>query len=281
MTSLFALLDDILAVLDDVAALTKVAAKKSAGMMTDELALNSRQVAGFAAERELPVVWAVAKGSLKNKAILAPAALALTAVAPWAITALLVCGGLYLCYEGFEALAHKLRPHAEDEKHRGEAARAAADPAVDLVAFEKEKIAGAIRTDFVLSAEVIIISLASAAAQPLVVRAGVVAGVGLIMTVVIYGLVAGIVKLDDAGLRLMRSARTEAFGRFLVRAAPVLMRGLSVLGTAAMFLVGGGILSHAIFHAEHGSHVDGLIGVVAGAAVWAALNGARRLRKRA
>ena len=248
-SSLLALLDDIASILDDVSLMTKVAAKKTAGVLGDDLALNAQQVAGVRAERELPVVWAVAVGSLKNKAILVPAALAISAFAPWAITPLLMVGGAYLCFEGFEKIAHKyLHP---DDSHKAELAQALRDPQVDLVALEKDKIKGAIRTDFILSAEIIVIALGTVAAATFAEQVAVVVGIALIMTVGVYGLVAGIVKLDDAGFylaarkgagALMNGVR--AFGRMLVSAAPKLMKFLSVVGTLAMFMVGGGILTH-------------------------------------
>ena len=261
-TSLLALLDDIATVLDDVALMTKVAAKKTAGVLGDDLALNAQQVAGVRAERELPVVWAVTKGSFRNKLILVPAALAISALAPWAIQPLLMIGGAYLCYEGFEKVAHRFlhRPE-EDEARRGELVQALADPAVDLVAFEKEKIRGAIRTDFILSAEIIVISLGTVAQAAFGKQVAVVAGIAILMTVGVYGLVAGIVKLDDGGLHL--AGRTgegpwpsfqRAAGRAILAAAPGLMKTLSVVGTAAMFLVGGGILAHGIPGAEGWIH---------------------------
>jgi hypothetical protein len=253
-SSLLALLDDIAAVLDDVATLTKVATRKTAGVLGDDLALNAEQVSGVRADRELPVVWAVAKGSAVNKLILVPAALAISALAPWAVTPLLMAGGLFLCYEGFEKVAHKLL-HGKDEEAARHAALAAAvaNPAVDLVALEKQKIRGAIRTDFVLSAEIIVITLGVVAAAPIATRVAVLAGIAALMTVGVYGLVAGIVKLDDAGLYLSRRPGEGAFARFqrgfgvrILGFAPWLMRGLSIAGTAAMFLVGGGILTHGI-----------------------------------
>ena len=269
-SSLLALLDDIASILDDVSLMTKVAAKKTAGVLGDDLALNAQQVAGVRAERELPVVWAVAVGSLKNKAILVPAALAISAFAPWAITPLLMVGGAYLCFEGFEKIAHKyLHP---DDSHKAELAQALRDPQVDLVALEKDKIKGAIRTDFILSAEIIVIALGTVAAATFAEQVAVVVGIAIIMTVGVYGLVAGIVKLDDAGFYL--SARqgagalmqgVRAFGRMLVSAAPKLMKFLSVVGTLAMFMVGGGILTHgwpwarAMLH-----HAEEAVGGVAG-----------------
>ena len=251
-SSLLALLDDIATVLDDVAAMTKVAAKKTAGVLGDDLALNAEQVSGVKPDRELPVVWTVAKGSAVNKVILVPAALAISALAPWAVTPLLMIGGAFLCYEGFEKLAHKfLHDKAEDDAHHVELVKAVADPAVDLVAFEKTKIKGAIRTDFILSAEIIAITLGTVAAAPFVTQVAVLSGIAIIMTVGVYGLVAGIVKLDDAGLHLSKAsgeggagALQRGLGRGILRAAPYMMKTLSIAGTAAMFMVGGGILVH-------------------------------------
>lgn len=258
-SSLLALIDDIATVMDDISVMTKVAAKKTAGVLGDDLALNAEQVAGVRAERELPVVWAVAKGSLVNKAILVPAALAISAVAPWAILPLLMLGGTYLCFEGFEKLAHKfLHSKAEDQGHHAELTHAILDPTADLVAFEREKIKGAVRTDFVLSAEIIVITLGIVASAPFLNQVTVLAGIALVMTVGVYGLVAGIVKLDDAGLYLSRKTGEGAWtglvrglGRGLLTAAPKLMKVLSVVGTAAMFLVGGGIITHGIPAAHH------------------------------
>ena len=271
-TSLLALLDDITTVLDDVSILAKVAAKKTSGVLGDDLALNAHQVAGVQAERELPVVWAVAKGSFKNKAVLVPAALALSALTPWAVTPLLMIGGLYLCYEGFEKIAHRFLHTPEEDKKEHEAlVKALADPEVDLVAFERDKIAGAVRTDFILSGEIIVITLGAASAASFVVKAGVLTAVAVLMTVFVYGFVAAIVKLDDVGLHLSRRKETAAAGRLLLLAAPVLMKTLSVVGTAAMFLVGGGILAHALpFHAPHPvlqAMLEGVVGVLAGALV--------------
>lgn len=266
--SLLALLDDIATVLDDVAVMTKVAAKKTAGVLGDDLALNAQQVAGVRAERELPVVWAVALGSLKNKLILVPAALAVSAFAPWAVTPLLMMGGLYLCFEGVEKLAHTWL-HGADEDAARQAAEVAAvaDEAVDLVAFEAAKIKGAIRTDFVLSAEIIVIALGTVADQPLPTQLAVLAGIGLLMTVGVYGLVAAIVKMDDLGQYLLETGRRAglAVGRLLLLAAPKLMKGLAVVGTAAMFLVGGGILVHGIGPLQHAiDHLAGQAGAVGG-----------------
>ena len=241
--------------LDDVALLTKLATKKTAGVLGDDLALNAQQVSGVRADRELPVVWAVAKGSLVNKSILVPAALAISAFAAWAVTPLLMIGGLFLCYEGFEKIMHRLtRAHrAEDQAAHRRLAEALDDPAVDIVAFEKDRIKGAVRTDFILSAEIITIALGTVAQAPFATRVAVLVGIALIMTVGVYGLVAGIVKLDDAGLHLSQrpqgvtlGSAQRALGTLILRAAPYLMKFLSIAGTAAMFLVGGGILVHGI-----------------------------------
>ncbi|TWI61876.1 hypothetical protein IP91_04475 [Pseudoduganella lurida] len=255
-TSLLALIDDIASILDDVAAMSKVAAKKTAGVLGDDLALNAQQVSGVQADRELPVVWAVCVGSLKNKAILVPAALLISAFVPWAITPLLMLGGAYLCYEGFEKLAHKfLHSKEEDAAHHAELAAAVANPQVDLPAMEKEKIKGAVRTDFILSAEIIVIALGTVAEAPFAQQVAVLVGVAILMTVGVYGLVAGIVKLDDAGLYLTRrpgsGAGTRAVGRLLLAAAPKLMKLLAVLGTVAMFMVGGSIIVHGAPFLHH------------------------------
>ncbi|MGE6761072.1 DUF808 domain-containing protein [Corallococcus interemptor] len=253
-SSLIALIDDIATILDDVSILTKVAAKKTAGVLGDDLALNAQQVTGVNADRELPVVWAVAKGSLVNKAILVPAALAISALAPWLVTPLLMVGGAFLCFEGFEKLAHKfLHSKEEDEAHHAELRQALENPNVDRVALEKDKIKGAVRTDFILSAEIIAITLGTVAAVDFATRVTVMVGIALIMTVGVYGLVAGIVKLDDAGLYLSRkgSGFARGLGAGILRAAPWLMKFLSVAGTAAMFLVGGGILVHGVSSLHH------------------------------
>ena len=297
-SSLLALLDDIASILDDVAALTKVATGKTAGVLGDDLALNAQQVTGVAADRELPVVWAVAKGSLRNKAILVPAALLISALAPWAITPLMIIGGLFLCFEGAEKVTHKLLHASQaDASHREELARAVVDPTVDLVALEKDKIKGAIRTDFILSAEIIVITLGTVATAALATRVAVLVGIALLMTAGVYGLVAGIVKLDDGALVLSRSGSEAArgLGRAILAATPWLMKGLSVAGTAAMFLVGGGILMHGVPALHHlvdaalqafdgfartiGSLVlNGLAGFVAGLLVLAALTLIKRAR---
>jgi len=296
-SSLLALIDDIATLLDDVSVLTKVAAKKTAGVLGDDLALNAQQVTGVAAERELPVVWAVAKGSLLNKAILVPLALAISAFAPWAVVPLLMVGGAFLCFEGFEKIAHRFLHGAEDESHKAELARALADPQVDLVAFERDKIKGAIRTDFILSAEIIAITLGTVAEAELLTRLIVLAGIAVVMTIGVYGVVAGIVKLDDLGLYLARrrGAVAQACGRAILRAAPWLMKGLSVAGTAAMFLVGGGILVHGLAPLHHwfesfghaASGVAGslaamgfnaLVGLAAGALLLALTGALKRLK---
>jgi len=266
--SLLALLDDIATILDDVALLTKVAAQKTAGVLGDDLALNAEQVAGVRAERELPVVWAVGVGSLKNKAILVPAALAISALVPWAILPLLMIGGFYLCFEGVEKLAHKwLHSPQEDMQHHAEELAAVADEHVDLEVFEAGKIKGAIRTDFVLSAEIIVIALGTVAGQSFVVQVAVLVGIGLIMTVGVYGFVAAIVKMDDLGLHLLQkdNGAARTFGKGLLLAAPKLMQALTVIGTAAMFLVGGGILSHGIEPLHHGiEHLGEAVGLLGG-----------------
>ena len=269
--SLLALLDDISTVLDDVAVLSKVAAKKTAGVLGDDLALNAQQVAGVTADRELPVVWAVFKGSAINKLILVPAALAISAFIPWSVVPLLMLGGAFLCFEGFEKLAHKfLHSKEEDDAHHKELTAALVNPQVDLVAFEKDKIKGAVRTDFILSAEIVAITLGTVTNQPFLTQVAVLAGIAAVMTIGVYGFVAGIVKLDDMGLYLSRraSSLSQSIGRGVLAAAPYLMKALSVAGTAAMFLVGGGILvhgvpalHHAITHAVEGT--GGFVGAVA------------------
>ena len=300
--SLLALLDDIAGVLDDVATLTKVATRKTAGVLGDDLALNAQQVAGVRADRELPVVWAVTKGSLRNKLILVPAAIAISALAPWAVAPLLMAGGLYLVFEGVEKLAHRwLEAPAHAEAAHAAHVRAMSDPSIDAVAHEQRKIAGAVRTDFVLSAEIIVIALGTVAEAPMGTRVAVLASLALLMTVFVYGLVAAIVKLDDLGLHLTRRAGSgttdaalRATGRGILITAPWLMKGLSVLGTAAMFLVGGGILVHGappLHHAiEAVAHAVGPvwlqsivqlameagIGILAGAVVLGVVTLARR-----
>ena len=302
--SLFTLLDDIATILDDVAAMSKVAAKKTAGVLGDDLALNAQQVSGVKAERELPVVWAVAKGSMKNKAILVPAALAISVFIPVLIQPLLMIGGAFLCFEGFEKLAHKyLHSPEEDAASRAQHKAALAQPAVDLVALEKEKISGAVRTDFILSAEIIVISLGTVEGAPVSQQLAVLVAIAVAMTIGVYGLVAGIVKMDDAGLYLSQKAGglARAVGRGLLAAAPRLMKILAVVGTAAMFMVGGGIIAHAIEAVHHFSQgvaasvagvpavggvlaaiapvvVDALVGVIVGAAVLAVVMLVQKLR---
>jgi len=297
-SSLLVLIDDIATILDDVATMTGVAAKKTAGVLGDDLALNAQQVAGVKADRELPVVWAVARGSFVNKLILVPAALAVSAFAPWAITPLLMLGGAFLCYEGFEKLAHRLlHAKAEDDARHESLVKAVADPAVDMVAWEKDKVKGAVRTDFILSAEIIVIALGTVAGATFAQQVTVLATVAIAMTIGVYGLVAGIVKLDDAGLWLLSraNAAAKALGRGILAFAPWLMKALSVLGTAAMFLVGGGILAHGIPGAEGLIHAltnpagvvggmllallaDAVLGIAAGGAVLAAVTALSKLR---
>ncbi len=306
-SSLLALLDDISTMLDDVAILTKLAAKKTAGVLGDDLALNAQQVSGVRAERELAVVWAVARGSLVNKAILVPAALAIGYFARWAVIPLLMVGGAFLCFEGVEKLAHKfLHSAEEDQAHEAEITTALADESVDLVAFEKDKIKGAVRTDFILSAEIIAITLGAVAQSPFTTQVAVLVGIALLMTVGVYGVVAGIVKLDDLGLHLCarqgeggwpRLARRLGAG--ILKVAPYLMKFLSVAGTLAMFLVGGGIITHGIgpvHHAIEGwaeqagavpgvggllealtpSVLSAIVGVLVGAVVLVAVNAIKR-----
>jgi uncharacterized protein len=278
-SSLFLLIDDIAGVLDDVALLSKVAAKKTAGVLGDDLALNAQQVSGVKADRELPVVWAVARGSFINKAILVPAALAISAFIPWAVTPLLMVGGAFLCYEGFEKLAHRfLRSRAELASEHEALAKTRSDPTADVTVLEKDKIKGAVRTDFILSAEIIAITLGTVQNSPFITQLTVLTAIAVVMTVGVYGLVAGIVKLDDGGLYLSRRAGNGVWvglqrvvGRGILAAAPWMMKGLSIAGTAAMFLVGGGILTHGfppLHHAietinERALEVNGIVGGVA------------------
>ncbi|MEJ3595129.1 MULTISPECIES: DUF808 domain-containing protein [Pseudomonas] len=258
-SSLLMLLDDIAAVLDDVALMTKVAAKKTAGVLGDDLALNAQQVSGVRADRELPVVWAVAKGSFRNKAILVPAALAISAFAPWAVTPLLMVGGAYLCFEGFEKVAHSFTHSKADAQSQRQALQESlAGAEVDLAAFEKDKVKGAVRTDFILSAEIIAITLGIVSDSPLMQQVVVLSGIAIVMTVGVYGVVGGIVKLDDGGLYLSKKTGDGAwprfqrsFGRGVLSAAPYMMKSLTVIGTAAMFMVGGGILTHGVPPLHH------------------------------
>lgn len=285
--SLLTLLDDIATLLDDVSVMTKIAAKKTAGVLGDDLALNAQQVSGVKADRELPVVWAVAKGSFKNKVILVPAALAISAFIPWLITPLMMIGGAYLCYEGFEKVFHSLFDTKEEKQaHHQEMIKVVSDPAVDLVEFEKNKISGAIRTDFILSAEIIVIALGTVKDASFASQVAVVSAVAFGITVLVYGLVAGIVKLDDAGLYLIKEKAKHLWGSFkrgtgvmILRIAPYLMKTLSIVGTAAMFLVGGGILLHgipgsheAIHHLEERTAQIATVGSVAAATAPILLN---------
>jgi predicted DNA repair protein MutK len=297
-TSLLTLLDDIAAVLDDVAVMTKVAAKKTAGVLGDDLALNAQQVTGVATDRELPVVWAVAKGSALNKLIIVPAALALSVFAPMLVVPLLMLGGLFLCFEGVEKVTHKLFHRGEDEQHHQELVEALANPAVDMVAFEKERIRGAIRTDIILSAEIIVITLGTVSDKPFVTQVAVLTAIAAVMTVGVYGFVAAIVKLDDAGMALGKRGNgvLRALGGAILRAAPWLMKGLSIAGTVAMFLVGGGIVVHGIELLHHWSEglaagsgsfawlvpslFDGVVGIVAGGVALLLVSAVQRLRKK-
>lgn len=308
--SLLTLIDDIASLLDDIAGMTKVAAKKTAGVLGDDLALNAQQVSGVTADRELPVVWAVTKGSFRNKLILVPAALAISAFIPSAVVPLLMVGGAFLCYEGFESLAHKFLHREDEQQHHAELVTALADPAVDVLAFEQDKIKGAIRTDFILSAEIIAITLGTVATVGIWTQLSVLTGIALIMTVGVYGLVAGIVKLDDLGLYLSQGVNGNVFarlrralGRGILLTAPYLMKSLSVIGTAAMFMVGGGILTHGIpgatglieslvqpleaipgiggiLAAIGPTLIDALAGVIAGAIVLAVVTVVMQLVKR-
>lgn len=295
-SSLFALLDDIAVVMDDVAVMTKVAAKKTAGVLGDDLALNAQQLTGITASRELPVVWAVAKGSVVNKAILVPAALLISVFVPVLVLPLLMIGGAFLCYEGCEKLLHKFLHRKDAEAHEEELAKALLDPSVDLAQVEKERIKGAVRTDFILSAEIIVISLGAAAGQPVLTQFLTLVGISLIMTVGVYGFVAAIVKLDDLGLHLKgpeNNGSSPAAGRAILLFAPWLMKMLSVVGTAAMFLVGGGILVHGVPGLEEKTAVNapvwiswiipllvsGAVGILSGAVVLAAVEGIKKARK--
>ena len=305
-SSLLILLDDIATILDDVAVMSKMAAKKTAGVLGDDLALNAQQVSGVRTDRELPVVWAVAKGSFVNKLILVPAALLISVVAPWLITPLLMIGGLFLCYEGVEKVLHSL--HHKKAKTEEEASQELAAIETDMATFEKDKVKGAIRTDFVLSAEIIAITLGIVADKSLSTQFFTLAVIGIVMTIGVYGLVAAIVKMDDAGLYLSQregasvlTQMNRKLGFGLLSAAPVLMKSLTIIGTAAMFMVGGGILTHGlhlvgeqIHHAEQAvaaigvvgpvfavltpSILNGLFGVVAGAVALIAMTGIQKLR---
>ncbi|MEZ8165683.1 DUF808 domain-containing protein [Vibrio tasmaniensis 1F-187] len=291
--SLLTLLDDIATVLDDVALMSKVAAKKTAGVLGDDLALNAQQVSGVSAEREIPVVWAVAKGSFKNKLILVPAALLISAFIPWLIMPLLVIGGLFLCFEGAEKILEKLFPHTHQHDEKEEDT----STGESIEEYEKRKVSGAIRTDFILSAEIIVIALGTVTGTSILTQILVVSLIAVVMTIGVYGLVAGIVKLDDLGFYLQRTSNGSTIktrlGDGLVAFAPKLMKMLAVVGTAAMFLVGGGIVVHnvpAIHHLiepiimDFSGHtiatavvptlLNGVIGVLAGlivVVVWTAI----------
>lgn len=289
-SSLLTLIDDIATLLDDVSAMTSVAAKKTAvaakktaGVLGDDLALNAQQVAGVRPNRELPVVWAVFKGSAVNKLILVPCALLLSAFLPWTITPLLMLGGAFLCYEGFEKVAHKLlHPKAADEASRMQRIDAAKNPKVDMVAFEKKRIKGAIRTDAILSAEIIVIALGTVKNSTMGMQVTVLTSIAILVTVGVYGLVAAIVKLDDAGLHLLDQPGRlkQKFGEWILWLAPKFMKTLSIVGTAAMFLVGGGILVHgvpllaeALHHLEEMAHGVAGFGGLLGVLVAIAFNG--------
>lgn len=303
--SLLTLLDDIASLLDDVSILTKKAAAKTAGVLGDDLALNAQQVSGVVSKRELPVVWAVAKGSAVNKLILVPLALLISAFAPWTVTPLLMIGGLYLCFEGVEKLAHSWlhRGHSTDAKAAPDLNELAHQHPEQAVESEAGKIKGAVRTDFVLSAEIIAITLGTVAQETFDRQVLVLSAIALVMTLGVYGLVAGIVKLDDAGLYLSRTGNAFArkLGSAILWAAPFLMKLLSVAGTVAMFLVGGGIVTHGIPPLHHAiAHfgdslkqsggiqaigggiapalIDGLIGILAGLVVFWIVLSIRKLR---
>ncbi|WP_417545377.1 DUF808 domain-containing protein [Marinobacter sp.] len=295
-TSLLMLIDDIATLLDDVSLMTKTATKKTAGVLGDDLALNAQQVTGVKPARELPVVWAVAKGSMVNKVILVPAAVAISFFVPWLVTPLLMLGGAFLCFEGAEKLAHKFLHAEEDEKNKKQLREALKQPDVDLKVLEKRKIKGAIRTDFILSAEIIAITLGVVAAASIGIQFAVLSVVAVAVTVVVYGLVAGIVKLDDVGLYLSQkdSALAQRVGNGILWLAPYLMKTLSIFGTLAMFLVGGGILVHGIppvyeaiehFAADFGGLsatlipmlANGLLGLLSGALLVAVLTPVLRM----
>lgn len=295
--SLLTLLDDIATVLDDVAVMSKVAAKKTAGVLGDDLALNAQQVSGVSAEREIPVVWAVAKGSFRNKCILVPAALLISAFVPWLIMPLLLLGGLFLCFEGAEKILEKWH-HAQPSKEKEIATEQAI---TDIAAYEKQKIAGAVRTDFILSAEIIVIALGTVQGQSTTAQILVVSLIAFVMTIGVYGLVATIVKLDDLGFYLERRSQGKGIGntlgQSLIRFAPKLMKGLTIVGTAAMFLVGGGIVVHNVPAIHHlvepvlmnfsaytlanallPALLNGMIGVLAGLIVVAIVTGLQKVR---
>ncbi|GKO66319.1 TPA: DUF808 domain-containing protein [Klebsiella quasipneumoniae] len=296
-SSLLTLLDDIATLLDDISMMGKLAAKKTAGVLGDDLSLNAQQVTGVRANRELPVVWGVAKGSFVNKIILVPLALLISAFIPWAITPLLMLGGAFLCFEGVEKVLHSLeaRKHKEDPAQRQQRLQALADR--DPLAFERDKVKGAIRTDFILSAEIVAITLGIVAEAPLLNQILILSGIAILVTVGVYGLVGVIVKLDDMGYWLAekRSTLAQWLGKGLLTVAPWLMKVLSIVGTLAMFLVGGGIVVHGIaplHHAiEHWSEGLGgmlaallpmvanlVLGFIIGAVVLAGVKAVSRLR---
>lgn len=306
-SSLLMLIDDIATILDDVSVMSKVALKKTAGVVGDDLALNAQQIVGVDVNRELPVVWAVAKGSAVNKAILVPAALLISALLPWAIAPLLMLGGAFLCFEGVEKLLHKWLHGKEDAQHHDKHVQALKQDSAQVVNVEREKIRGAIRTDFILSAEIIVIALGTVADHPFLTQVLVLVAIAVLLTIGVYGLVAGIIKLDDVGLYLSSAqgdgglvAFRRSFGKAILVMAPYLMRGLSIAGTVAMFTVGGGILTHgipvvhhAIEHLAHeAAHVAGIgsvlgfltefglhaiAGVAAGSVIVAVVTAAKRL----
>lgn len=299
-TSLLALIDDIATLLDDVSVMTKVAAKKTAGVLGDDLALNAEQVTGISADRELPVIWAVAKGAAVNKLILVPAALAISQFIPWAITPLLMIGGGFLCYEGFHKVLEKVLHKEEAEAEKEKLKKAAHDPEVDMVEFEKEKIKGAVRTDFILSAEIIVIALGTVPTDAtFATTLGVLVAIAALMVLVVYGLVAGIVKLDDIGVYLVKNSPDDTIkdklGHFILAAAPKFMKFLGIFGTAAMFLVGGQIIAHGIGPVHHliveaeaatgsigwlvATLLNGVAGVIAGAIIYAVVHPAAKLYK--
>lgn len=296
-SSLLTLLDDIATLLDDISVMGKLAAKKTAGVLGDDLSLNAQQVSDLRANRELPVVWSVAKGSFLNKLILVPLALIISAFAPWAITPLLMVGGAFLCFEGVEKVIHSLhaRKHKESAEEKQE--RLESIVAQDPMAFEKDKVKGAVRTDFILSAEIVAITLGIVAEAPLLNQVLILAGIAILVTIGVYGLVGMIVKIDDLGYWLAdkRAAVAQALGKALLIIAPWLMKILTVVGTLAMFLVGGGILVHGIPVLHHGiEHWTGqfggvvqlvgptlvnlVLGFIVGGLVLLAVNGINRLR---
>lgn len=288
--NLLSLLDDIATILDDVSAMTKVAAKKTAGLVGDDLAVNAEQVTGFVSDRELPVIWGVAKGALVNKVILIPLALLMSAYVPWMVTVLLMLGGAYLAYEGVHKIHHKFFHSDEDKKQKDELRQAFRDGDIDMAEYEEQKINGAIRTDVILSAEIIVLTLKTVTEQALAVQLGVLTAIGFGMVVVVYGSVAGIVKIDDLGLKLRQEEGfVQKIGDALVQGSPKFMKGLGFVGTVAMLLVGGGIYAHNIKAIEHAIHdfavmtgflepvvptaANGVVGLVVGAVALAGVKG--------